>query len=60
MVIAMLDWLAVVAAWISGFGFAALTDALSGFSEWDHYSVALLTFLWVLFGMLSIAATVIA
>lgn len=54
----MVLFIAVVTAWISGWACAGLLDALWGFNEWDFQSVALVTTMWVGFGIISIVFVV--
>lgn len=52
-------FVALAFAFISGFGLAALLDALYGFTTWDEHGVFLVTTLFVLFGCLAIGWVVV-
>lgn len=52
-------FIAVFTAWLSGWGCAALMDACWGFREWDAQSIALVTAIWLLFGVVSIAVVLL-
>lgn len=46
----IIAFIAVVAAFVSGFGCAGTLDAVWGFNEWRENSIVLVTFLWAMCG----------